>query len=154
MGTANRKPPFGVPTIIVGTIVPTNLSEQPIGNQFSVLTILYIKPSYSRPPPLTHWFSIGTLSSLFRQICGNSCSHKLFWQALWEQALFPQICRNRVLSLIPLPVEISNPSLPLKSYLKVNAKMSKMTTLQPYHTAFSSHNQQIMQSTGQTASRQ
>ena len=40
VGTANRKPPFGVPTIFVGTVVPTNLSEQPIGNQFSVPTIL------------------------------------------------------------------------------------------------------------------
>ena len=40
MGTANGKPPFGVPTIFVGTIVPTNLSEQPIGIQFPVPTIL------------------------------------------------------------------------------------------------------------------
>ena len=40
VGTANGKPPFGVPTIFVGTIVPTNLSEQPIGIQFPVPTIL------------------------------------------------------------------------------------------------------------------
>ena len=40
VGTANRKPPFAVPTIFVGTVGPTNLSEQPIGNQFSVPTIL------------------------------------------------------------------------------------------------------------------
>merc|ERR1711873_241269 len=90
---------------------------------------LYIKPPYSRPPPLTHLFPIGTPSSLFRQICGNSCSdklcgnkrcsHKLFRQALCEQALFPQavptscsdkLCgnkrcshsRNRLLSLTRL----------------------------------------------------
>ena len=30
-------------------------------------------------------------------------SHKLFRQALWEQALFPQIWRNGLLSLIPSP---------------------------------------------------
>ena len=36
MRTANRKPPFGVPTIFMGTVVPTNLSEQPIGNQWGV----------------------------------------------------------------------------------------------------------------------
>ena len=41
---------------------------------------------YSRPPPLTCFFSIGTPSILFRQICWN----------LWEQ-LFPQICRNSIL---------------------------------------------------------
>merc|ERR1711873_177034 len=88
---------------------------------------LYIKPPYSRPPPLTHSFSIGTPSSLFRQICGNSrsdklcgnkcCSHKLFRQALWEQALFPQICWNRLLSLIPRSVleKDFGPPTPLKS---------------------------------------
>ena len=72
VGTANRKPPFAVPTIFVGTVGPTNLSEQPIGNQFSVPTILYIKPPYSRPPPLTHSFSIGTPSNLFRQKFGGT----------------------------------------------------------------------------------
>ena len=40
VGAANRKPQYCVPTIFVGTVVPTNLSEQPIGNQFSVPTIL------------------------------------------------------------------------------------------------------------------
>ena len=35
------------------------------------------KPPYSRPPPLMHWFSIGTPSILFRKICGNSCSHNV-----------------------------------------------------------------------------
>ena len=40
VGTANRKPPFAVPTIFVGIVSPTNLSEQLIGNQFSVATIL------------------------------------------------------------------------------------------------------------------
>ena len=32
VGVANRKTQFGVPTIFVGTVVPTNLSEQLIGN--------------------------------------------------------------------------------------------------------------------------
>ena len=45
-------------------------------------------------------FAIGIQSSLFRQICGNIFSYKLVRQALWEQALFPQICQNRLLSLI------------------------------------------------------
>ena len=59
--------------------VPANFSEQSIGNQFSVPTILVGTP-YSRPPPLTHWFSIGIPSGLFRRICGaavsTSCSGK------------------------------------------------------------------------------
>ena len=32
-GTTNREPPFGVPTVFVGTSVLTNLWEQPLGNQ-------------------------------------------------------------------------------------------------------------------------
>ena len=69
---------------------------------------------YSRPPPLTCFFSIGTPSILFRQICWN----------LWEQ-LFPQICRNSILfKILPLgPWEASlngnqvgNDSLPKDFY--------------------------------------
>ena len=39
-----KKEPHGVPTIFVGTVVPTNLSEQPMGNKFSVPTILVGTP--------------------------------------------------------------------------------------------------------------
>ena len=31
--TVNREPPFSVPIIFVGPVVPSNLSEQQIGNQ-------------------------------------------------------------------------------------------------------------------------
>ena len=44
MGTANRKPPFAVPTIFVVTVGPRNLLEQPIGIPFSVPTILVGTP--------------------------------------------------------------------------------------------------------------
>ena len=62
VGTANRKPPFAVPTIFVGTVGPTNLSEQPIGNQFSVPTILVGTALF----PLEVHFGVGG--------CGRTCA--------------------------------------------------------------------------------
>ena len=88
MGTANRKPPFGV---------PTNLSEQLIGNQFFVPTILVSTALFPQSlwehHAVLHWFSIGTPSSL---PTNTSCSDKLF----------PQICRNGILCFILPPLKL------------------------------------------------
>ena len=90
MGIANRKPPLAVPTIFVGTVCPTNLLEQPIGNRFSVPTIVvgtalfpqrlwehHVDPSFwlgkgdipnekIRLPPLEVHFRVGG--------CGRTCA--------------------------------------------------------------------------------
>ena len=94
MGTANRKPQFGVPTIFVRIVVPTNLSEHPIGNQFSVPTIHHIVDLLP--------YRIDFL--LEHQVY---CSDKFVGTAVpimfVGTALFPQICRNSILFKILRP---------------------------------------------------
>ena len=68
MGTVNRVPQFGVHTISVGTVVPTNLSEQPIGNQFSVPTFLVGTALFLKGCGNTMWFLLSGKEKVIYQM--------------------------------------------------------------------------------------
>ena len=102
MGTAYKKPPFGVPTIFVGT---TNrelifCSHNPYGNSAVPTTFVG-----------TALFPQGLLEQKIGSLLAvpTNLLEQLFPQRLWEHQmeasywLFPQICRNRLLSIILPP---------------------------------------------------
>ena len=118
VGTANRGSIFCSRNPCGNSAVPTKLAGTPCGSFFLVMKgdirnkKIRLPPLEGRIPVINHHIVDLPLNALifywntnmpFRQICGNSCSQKLFRQALWEQALFPQICRNGILCIIPRP---------------------------------------------------